>query len=381
MENSATDEDTGWRKKKGKTNSEGVTIEGKRPHRRLKMIGAAAAVAGPPVTFKILANRLRKKPDREAGENIREPLGETAHYLEREDGARLYVEELGKGPTMILVHGWFCNTDSWHYQKKNLQDCYRVISYDQRGHRWSESADGKPVTIDNLAEDLKAIIDAKAPDEPVVLVGHSMGGMSILKLTETYPELLGDRVKGVALVDTSHVKLTSCLAGGSVISKIEKPVVEPLFRWITEHHWFADRVKRTMVGTAPFLVATRYLGYGSNAPLTMLEYISDMASETSMKGAMQAGLALLGDSAEVSLDPLRESGIPVMIWVGEKDKLTRPEVSEAMARELPGSMLYVVEDTGHPSYMEEYKRFNEVLDSFARESFGIPVEEEAEAAE
>jgi pimeloyl-ACP methyl ester carboxylesterase len=52
-----------------------------------------------------------------------------------------------------------------------------------------------------------------------------------------------------------------------------------------------------------------------------------------------------------------------------------------MARELPGSMLYVVEDTGHPSYMEEYKRFNEVLDSFARESFGIPVEEEAEAAE
>ncbi len=368
-------------KKQGKTKKreihalDGVLIEKKKPHRGLKMMGLAAALAGPPVTFRILASRLRNKPDPEAGENIREPLGETAHYLERDDGARLYVEEIGKGPTVVLVHGWFCNTDSWHYQKKHLQHSYRIVSYDQRGHRWSPVADGAQVTVEKLAADLKAVIDAKSPYEPVVLVGHSMGGMSILKFTETYPELLGDRVKGVALVDTSHLPLTSCLVGGSFVGKIEKPLVEPLFRWITEHHWFADRIKSIMVGTAPFLVATRYLGYGSNAPLTMLEYISDMAAETSMKGAMQAGLGLLGDAPEVDLDPLRSSGIPVMIWVGEKDRLTRPEVSEQMARELPGSKLYVIEDTGHPSSMEEYVRFNEVLDEFAREAHGLDEED------
>ena len=60
-----------------------------------------------------------------------------------------------------------------------------------------------PVTIDQLGRDLKAVIDAAAPEGPLVLVGHSMGGMTVMALADQYPELIRDRVVGVAFVGTS----------------------------------------------------------------------------------------------------------------------------------------------------------------------------------
>lgn len=329
----------------------------------------AALAIIPWVVVWALAQRLRRRPDPESCEDICEPLGESAGYLESFDGNRLYVEEIGRGPTLVLVHGWFCNTDNWHYQKKLLSGEYRIISYDQRGHCWSEGGDGTAISVETLGLDLKSLLDSKAPGEPVVLVGHSMGGISILKYLEMFPEVLGERVKGIALVDTSSSPISSCMTGGSIIGSVRKPVVEPLMKWVVEHHGFADRVKGAVVRTSAFLVATRYLGYGGHASLTHMEYIGRMATMSSMRGVCNAALGLLSWDRPISLDQIRRSGIPVVIWVGEKDKLTRPEISIDMHREIPGSRLYVVEDTGHPSYMEEYVIFNDVLRELCQEAF------------
>ena len=64
-----------------------------------------------------------------------------------------------------------------------------------------------PVTIDQLGRDLKAVIDAAVPEGPLVLVGHSMGGMTVMALADQYPELIRDRVVGVAFVGTSSGRL------------------------------------------------------------------------------------------------------------------------------------------------------------------------------
>ena len=329
-------------------------------------IGMAALV---PATIKAAAARLRRRPDPEAGEVLSEPLGEKGHYVRSFDGTRIYTEEVGHGPTLILVHGWFCNTDMWHYQKKLLADRYRIVCFDQRGHRRSDSPDGMSFTLGDLARDLKAVLDEYTGSEPVVLVGHSMGGMSILKFLEMYPGELGDRVKGVALVDTSNVPMRETMMGGETLGGLQKPVVEPMFKWMADHSTFADGAKRVLVHTAPFLLATRYLGYGSGASLTQMEYIQEMAQKTSMKGACQAGLGLLDNDEATSLEGLRRSGVPVLIWVGEKDKLTRPEVSIRMKEQLPDAELRVVPDTGHPSYMEEYVEFNRELIELAGKAF------------
>ena len=341
---------------------------GSRGWRKL-LVGLALAGLVPPLLVKAEAARLRRRPDPEAGEVLSEPMGEKGRFLESFDGTRLYTEELGRGPALVLVHGWFCNTDMWHYQKKELSSRFRVICFDQRGHRRSDNAGDGPFSLEVLARDLRCVMDAYAPEEPVVLVGHSMGGAAILKYLEMFDDEPGARVKGVALVDTTHVPMSRCISGGGALRAIQKPVVEPSFRWIAAHPGLADRVKRVVIDRSLFLVATRHLGYGSGASLTQMEYIGEMAGKTSMKGACQAVLGMLEQEDEINLDALRESGIPVLIWVGQKDKLTRPCVSQQMCILLPASVLHVIPDTGHPSYMEEYRLFDRTLADLADRSF------------
>jgi pimeloyl-ACP methyl ester carboxylesterase len=336
-------------------------------HRWLVGLGIAAAV--PLVAARAYRGYLERKPDPEAGEEISAPMGENGAFVTGFDGVRLYTEELGDGDTLVLIPGWFSNTTHWHYQKKELSSDYRIVSYDQRGHRWSGFDDEKPITLETLARDLKSVLDAKAPDGPVVLVGHSLGGMAILKFTECFPEELGARVKGVALVDTSNEPVQSCAAGGRAIVALKEPVVEPLFRWAVRHPELTEPIKHSFIQTSVFLAATRFFGYGSSESLTQLEYTRDMADATSMKGACLAGLGILESERAISLDPLAECRIPVLIWVGEKDLLTKCAVSRRMAEALPGCELRVVEDTGHPSFMEAYRDFNSAIHDLAQRSF------------
>jgi len=349
--------------------NEPETNGARRHHRMRNWLMALGATAAAGALTKAAEVRLRRMADAEAGEVLSEPLGEKGHYVKSFDGTRIYTEELGEGPTLVLVHGWFCNTDMWHYQKKLLAGNCRLVCFDQRGHRRSECPDCEAFSLETLARDLKAVLDETVTDEGAVLVGHSMGGMSILKYLEMYPEDLGARVKAVALVDTSNVPMYETITGGRMLEPIQESVVEPLFRWITHHPGLADGLKRSLVRTAPFLLATRYLGYGSGASLTQMEYIQEMAGKTSMKGACLAGLGLIENEKEMSLAPLRRSGVPVLIWVGEKDKLTIPEVSIRMKEQLPDADFHLVPDTGHPSYLEEYGLFNEAVVELVGKAF------------
>ncbi|WP_347870833.1 alpha/beta fold hydrolase [Rhodococcus sp. (in: high G+C Gram-positive bacteria)] len=78
-----------------------------------------------------------------------------------------------------------------------------MVAYDQRGHGESGVAPPLSYTIDQLGCDMQAVLDAVAPDGPILLVGHSMGGMSILSHARQHPEMIGSRFVGAALISTS----------------------------------------------------------------------------------------------------------------------------------------------------------------------------------
>ena len=119
--------------------------------------------------------------------------------------------------TVVFVHGYCLNLDCWHFQRAAYRGLVRSVYYDQRSHGRSGRSDRAHATIDQLGRDLKQVIDHVAPDGPVVLVGHSMGGMSIVALAEQFPELIGDRVIGVGLISTT--------AGGLDPSRILLPML------------------------------------------------------------------------------------------------------------------------------------------------------------
>ncbi len=62
-------------------------------------------------------------------------------------------------------------------------------------------------TIPHLAQDVDAVIRALVPEGPIVLVGHSMGGMAVLSYVGQHPDLIGSRIVGVGLIATAAEKL------------------------------------------------------------------------------------------------------------------------------------------------------------------------------
>ena len=108
---------------------------------------------------------------------------------------------------MVFCHGFALTQETWHYQRRDLGDVGRLVFYDQRGHGRSGWGDREHANIDQLGRDLRRVVDAAAPTGPVVLIGHSMGGMTIMALADQAPELFGDRIVGVALLSTSAGKL------------------------------------------------------------------------------------------------------------------------------------------------------------------------------
>ncbi len=124
---------------------------------------------------------------------------------------------------MVLVHGFALDRRTWHFQRTALAEltdpAVRQVIYDLRSHGRSERAARESCTLDQLGQDLAAVIRALAPDGPLVLVGHSMGGMAIMALAEQDPGLFAERVAGVALVATSAGEIGSSGLSGSLLSR------------------------------------------------------------------------------------------------------------------------------------------------------------------
>ena len=122
-----------------------------------------------------------------------------------DDGVDLHVEFDGDPDaalTVVFSHGFTARLAEWELQRAALRDRARLVFWDQRGHGRSGWTPLTAATIDRTGQDLGAVLDATTPTGPVVLVGHSMGGMSVMALARQRPELFGTRVVGVFLLAT-----------------------------------------------------------------------------------------------------------------------------------------------------------------------------------
>src|SRR5215469_14344736 len=177
---------------------------------------AAAAVGAVIAAEKIAVGRIRLRTDPAADEPFGQVRGRPVEVM-ADDGVLLYAEVSGPDDapvTVVFCHGYSLNQDVWHYQRLALAEETRLVLYDQRGHGRSGRGDPDRASIDQLGTDLAAVLDALAPgDAPVVLVGHSMGGMTIMALADQRPALFGSKVAGVVLISTAshHVTATHWL--------------------------------------------------------------------------------------------------------------------------------------------------------------------------
>lgn len=285
------------------------------------------------------------------------PTPDRAGFVRADDGVRLYYEQ--DGPldaelTVVLIHGFCQNRDDLLFQRRALLTQFgariRVLSFDLRSHGNSERSDAEHATIDQLGADLHTVLCELAPIGPIVLIGHSMGGMTVLALADAHPELFRDgRVAGVGLVSTSTGKLAYLTLGVPAgLSRISDPVVNFALRGMRRRSALLER-GRARVTDAAWVFVQR-LAFGPSADPALVEFLARMIGATPVDVIADFFPTLTSHDKEAALPLLAH--VPAVIICGEDDVVTPPDHSRAMAALLPTAQLVIVPDAGHQALME-----------------------------
>lgn len=267
---------------------------------------------------------------------------------------RLFGRKAPAPVTVVFSHGYCLSQDSWHFQRAALRGLVRTVHWDQRSHGRSErgraQAQGVHVGIDQLGRDLKAVIDAAAPEGPVVLVGHSMGGMTIMAFADQYPALMRDRVAAVAFVGTSSGKLGEVnfglpVAGVNAVRRVLPGVLKALGSQ-------AELVERGRRATADlFAGLIKRYSFGSRDVDPAVERFAERLIESTPIDVVAEFYPAFTEHDKSAALPLFLD-VPVLILAGDKDLVTPSSHSEAIADRLPDAELVIVPDAGHLVMLE-----------------------------
>ncbi|MEV4747789.1 alpha/beta hydrolase [Streptosporangium sp. NPDC049248] len=278
------------------------------------------------------------------------------------DGVRLAVdiEEAGAPePAVIFIHGWVMNRHCWHFQREALAGRATLVFYDQRGHGASSAGALDACTVDQLGDDLAAVIEATVPEgSPVVLVGHSMGGMTVMAFAGRHPETFAARVAGVALLSTSSGQLNGSTFGlPGPIGRLAPRVTPLMFEHMLARGALIDR--SVALKSRTNLPVTRYVAFGPRAPREHVRFVSDMASATPTEIMVGFFRDFLIHDKLAALAAF--GGVETLVMVGDRDRLTPPAHSRRIAEALPGARLVVFPEAGHMIGLERPEAVNREL--------------------
>jgi pimeloyl-ACP methyl ester carboxylesterase len=266
-----------------------------------------------------------------------------------DDGVDLHVEVDGREDaplTLVFCHGFTARLGEWDLQREAVRDRARLVLWDQRGHGRSAWADPTTATIDRTARDLEHVLDAVVPRGPVVLAGHSMGGMTIMALARRRPELFGDRVVAAFLLATSAGGLVSTGLVGAAVNLMRRLHLLGLYLW-----WLRllaptlERFRRRGTRIGRYYMR-RYLFGKDDATPEAVRQVQDMLEETPFPITM-AFYGTFVDHDETAALPVL-GRVPVTVVAAEYDRLT-PAAHGRRLAELIGERaeLVVVPGAGH----------------------------------
>ena len=337
---------------------------------------AGATVAG--VAFGVVARKrhqlLAQRRRRSDGsvEPGAGPPGEPSSVT-ADDGVRLSCEEIEPtgGPaalTVVLVHGFALDRRTWHFQRTSLAELtgptVRQVIYDLRSHGRSERAGRETCTLDQLGQDLAAVIRALAPDGPLVLVGHSMGGMAIMALAEQDPGLFAERVAGVAFVATSAGEIGSSGLSGSLLTR-RNPLTRSVGLIARLQPTLVEGVRRA-AGDVIWAI-TRSFAYGDeNVEPWLVDLVDTMISANAVD-ALTDFVDTVGSHDRIAALPAL-AGCEVLVAAGDADRVIPFSHSERIAAELPHATLLRVPGAGHLPMLEQPDVVDAALADLVRRS-------------
>src|SRR4051812_34667942 len=286
------------------------------------------------------------------------------------DETEIAVEILGDGhpgPTIVFTPGWTFSSRSWHYQRM-LAERWRLVLMDHRDHGESGTGPREHRSVDQVGRDLYAVLQAtcgrgsgakgEEPGRDVVLVGHSMGGMTIMSLAAQHPELFGSQVKAVALVDTSAKRPEEHTFGlrGPLAKAWLKQWSASLALMVSDPEK-AERARRS--GSRISVAISRWLNLAPKSDKRLARFTEAMSAATKAQVVGDFWVTLDTHDKLEALEAI--SQVPSLVVVGVRDRLTPPSDARVIAAALPGSRLLELRDAGHCAMLEQPEAVNAAL--------------------
>jgi pimeloyl-ACP methyl ester carboxylesterase len=264
------------------------------------------------------------------------------------DGLELHVKTYGPDAaplTVVLAHCWTADVRDWHYQVHDLLAAYghevRILTWDHRGHGRSDAAHIDTCTIPALARDMGDVIDAYAAEGPLVLAGHSIGGMTMMALAEVRPDIV-TRTHGALFVSTSSGRLGTVTLGLPEIAagRVRSTLPKVLALRAALH----SRTRRRRSPAIERQVVRRFL-FGDNMSLSDQGLVVDQlinCPPATMEGFYRDCIGHDRLDALAAYD-----GVPTRVLVGDRDVLTPVSHARRIASGVADARLLIVPGAGH----------------------------------
>ncbi|ORA85201.1 alpha/beta hydrolase [Mycobacterium malmoense] len=323
-------------------------------------LGAVATIVGASAR-RSMTQRATALQDPYANEDFGTLDRDRSYVVTTPDGVPLAVREAGPVDaqvTMVFVHGFCLRMGAFHFQRTRLAEKWgprvRLVFYDQRGHGRSGEGPPETYTLTQLGEDLESVLKAIAPRGVIVLVGHSMGGMTVLSHARQHPEQYGRRIVGAALISTAAEGVTRSPLG----EILKNPALEALRFTARSAPRLMHRgrnVSRSLIG--PVLRAASFSDLQVSRSLDA--FSQRMMNDTPIATLVGFLEALEKHDETAGLWTLLK--VPTLIACGDHDLVTPDEYSRKMAASLPLSELVIVTGASHLALLDKPDAINDGL--------------------
>jgi pimeloyl-ACP methyl ester carboxylesterase len=250
---------------------------------------------------------------------------------------KLYYYEEGKGPPLLLIHGFGASTYTWRHVAPELAKSYRVIAVDLKGFGQSDKPFDGRYSVYDQAELLAQLIEDKDLRD-LTLVGHSFGGGVALLLALEANQRLDGRITRLVLLDS-----------------IAYPQNIPVFFRLLD----VPLVSQLGVRMVPPLVQTRValqIAYFDDSKIDPEEielYAAPLKTAAGKHAIIHSARQIVPeDIAELS-ERYKTIELPTLILWCDHDRIVPLEVGIKLRRTLPNSTLRLIEDCGHMPQEEQ----------------------------
>ena len=286
----------------------------------------------------------------------------TVEHLPGPDGTTLHLEIYGppEAPPLLVTHGWGVTSAQWYYLLQDVGARFRLVVWDLPGLGRSTRPAQSVYSLDMMARALDTILTFLGP-RPVVLVGHSIGGMILLTLCRLFPDTLGRRVGGMVLAHTTYTNPIRTTAKHRLYTALQKPVLEPLLHltiWLSPVLWLFN-VLSYLNGSAHHSTARQ--SFAGTQTRQQVDFVTRCVRHTSPAVLARGMLGMLRYDATAILPTI---GVPVLIVAGDQDTTTLPDASAFMQAAIPGAQLTTLAPAKHQGLLEHHAPFAQRVAAF-----------------